>query len=99
MIRVIVELVPHGQEEFKRTINVLEIANTGKGNSEVGDYKWRWWGEKLSGTPTARSWTSGSLPMSAQLASGEGITHIRSHGVEDLVCIVLEDLITNRERG
>lgn len=38
MIRVTVELIPHGMESKKRTIATMEIENDGTGNSEVGNY-------------------------------------------------------------
>ena len=37
MIRCIIELVPHGVEEKKRTIGLVEIANIG-GDAELGNY-------------------------------------------------------------
>jgi hypothetical protein len=39
MIRVTVDLVPHGVESRKRTIGTLTIRNTGTGTEEVGNYK------------------------------------------------------------
>jgi len=38
MIRVTVELVPHGVESRKREIGRLEIANDGTGDEETGNY-------------------------------------------------------------
>lgn len=37
MIRCTIELIPHGVEEKKRVIGLVEIANKG-GNAEVADY-------------------------------------------------------------
>lgn len=38
MIRVTVELLPHGSESGKRTLGTLDIANDGSGNEEFGNY-------------------------------------------------------------
>lgn len=38
MIRVTVELLPHGSEEGKQVLGVMEIANDGTGNQFVGNY-------------------------------------------------------------
>jgi len=45
MIRVTVELVPHGDEERKREIGRLEIANDGSGDEETGNYTGRLFAE------------------------------------------------------
>lgn len=39
MIRVTVELIPHGVESKKRPIGTMEIANDGTGTVHVGNYK------------------------------------------------------------
>lgn len=39
MIRVTVELLPHGDEKGKRTLGVMEIANSRTGSEFVGDYE------------------------------------------------------------
>lgn len=38
MIRVTVELLPHGKEEGKRTLGVMLIANDATGNATYGNY-------------------------------------------------------------
>lgn len=38
MIRVTVELVPHGSEAHKKTLAVMEIANDGTGDRTIGNY-------------------------------------------------------------
>lgn len=38
MIRVTVELVPHGIENNKRTLGVMEIVNSNTGTEDVGNY-------------------------------------------------------------
>lgn len=40
MLRVTIELVPHGDESRKRTLGTMDIINTGKnaGRPEFGDY-------------------------------------------------------------
>ena len=38
MLRVILELVPHGNESLKTTVGTLEIANNRTGTPEVGNY-------------------------------------------------------------
>lgn len=39
MIRVTVELIPHGDEVRKRVVGVMEIANDGTGDQVTGNYK------------------------------------------------------------
>ena len=39
MLRVTVELLPHGFEKNKRTLAVLNIANDGTGSSDMGNYR------------------------------------------------------------
>lgn len=38
MIRVTIELLPHGKQEGKRVLGVLDIANDGSGTDEIGNY-------------------------------------------------------------
>lgn len=38
MIRCTIELLPGGQESHARTIGIVEIANTGTGSEEIGNY-------------------------------------------------------------
>ena len=38
MLRVTIELLPHGLEEGKRTLGVMEIANDATGGEYVGNY-------------------------------------------------------------
>lgn len=38
MIRVTIEIVPHGVESRKRTLATMEIANDGTGSSDLGNY-------------------------------------------------------------
>jgi len=40
MLRITIELVPHGKEEFKRTIGGINIINDGTGNTKYGNYKY-----------------------------------------------------------
>jgi hypothetical protein len=39
MIRVTVELVPHGREEHKRVLGRMVIANDGSGSPTAGNYE------------------------------------------------------------
>jgi hypothetical protein len=41
MLRITVELVPFGKEEYKRTLGGLEITNDGTGTYAVGNYKYK----------------------------------------------------------
>jgi len=41
MIRVTVELLPHGSEEGRKILTVFDIANDGTGTSDRGNYKAR----------------------------------------------------------
>lgn len=38
MVRVTIELLPHGYEEGKTTLGVIEIANDGTGGADEGNY-------------------------------------------------------------
>lgn len=38
MIRVTVELVPHGDERAKNTLGVIEVVNDGTGDMHTGNY-------------------------------------------------------------
>ena len=40
MLRITIELVPYGQEEFKREIGKIIIYNTGTGDHAYGNYKY-----------------------------------------------------------
>jgi hypothetical protein len=40
MLRITIELVPYGKEEYKRTIGSIEIGNDGTGDYRVGNYKY-----------------------------------------------------------
>ncbi len=46
MIRVTVELVSFGEEDRKKTIGTLEIANDGTGDSVTGNYTVRAYDER-----------------------------------------------------
>lgn len=39
MIRVTIELLPHGHERNKRTLGTMEIANDGSGDVATGSYR------------------------------------------------------------
>jgi len=41
MIRVTVDLLPHGSEIGRKTLTVFDIANDGTGSSQRGNYKFR----------------------------------------------------------
>lgn len=38
MLRITVELVPHGVEYLSRTLSIVEIVNDGTGTPELGNY-------------------------------------------------------------
>jgi len=40
MLRITIELVPFGKEEFKRTIGGINIINDGTGDTKYGNYKY-----------------------------------------------------------
>jgi hypothetical protein len=39
MIRITVQLLPHGDESRARTLGVMEIVNDGSGTTDVGNYR------------------------------------------------------------
>jgi hypothetical protein len=49
MLRVTVELLPHGSEDEKRRLAVIDIANDGTGDALVGNYDVRAEGETIGG--------------------------------------------------
>lgn len=38
MLRVTIELLPHGDESRKETIGIIDIINDGSGDPEIGNY-------------------------------------------------------------
>jgi len=40
MLRITIELVPYGKEEFKREIGRVIIANDGTGDYRIGNYEY-----------------------------------------------------------
>ena len=40
MLRITIEVVPHGKEEFKREIGKIIIANDGTGDYRIGNYEY-----------------------------------------------------------
>jgi len=51
-LRVTIELIPHGDENRKRTVAVVDIANDGTGNHEVGNYDVTAEGDTVGGYDT-----------------------------------------------
>ena len=49
MLKITVELIPHGDELQKRTIGELIIVNDGAGDDKKGDYNFRLFGPELYG--------------------------------------------------
>lgn len=43
MLRVTVELIPHGNEARRQTVATMEIANDLTGDEIAGNYKYRLW--------------------------------------------------------
>lgn len=41
MLRVTIEILPHGSTELRRTLQIIDIANDGTGTIEQGNYKVR----------------------------------------------------------
>lgn len=93
MIRCTIDMVPHGDEERRRTVGIVEIANVG-GTSEIGNYV-----VVLKKTPPWRGalkqkWRSGLLRIGdedAELISGtlEGF-HRQKRGPYDLLFCALK---------
>lgn len=38
MLRVTIELLPHGREDNKKVIGIMEVMNDGSGTEEIGNY-------------------------------------------------------------
>ena len=41
MLNITIDLVPYGDEEFRRSIGSITIFNDGTGNALVGNYKYK----------------------------------------------------------
>lgn len=41
MLKITIELLPYGNENYKRTLSTFEIANDGTGDSKIGNYLFR----------------------------------------------------------
>lgn len=97
MIRVTIELVPHGMEAGAQKLSVIEIANISMGTKDLGNYAWRLF--NLHDTPippnsilggAVRSWTDGEVPSYPLVQCGQNLVHARRYPVETLVRAVLE---------
>lgn len=78
MYRVTVEILPHGDEQRKRTVATMEIANDLTGDEITGNYKYRLWeAERGAYAPMTRD--------------GRIVNHIRNSSVFTLIRMVLMD--------
>ena len=66
MIRVTIELLPHGEESRKRHLGTVEIANDGTGTAESGNYMVRL---AKMGRP-AQTWMRGAVVGFARKSQG-----------------------------
>lgn len=41
MLEIKIDLVPYGNEKFRRNIGKIEIANDGTGDFKIGNYKYK----------------------------------------------------------
>lgn len=74
MIRVTVELIPHGVEARKRTLAVGEIANDGSGTYSSGNYT-AWFGRVKTGK--ARNGRQGEVKDFPRQA--KNVWHLLAH--------------------
>lgn len=82
MLKITIELIPHGNEEKKEIIAIGKIWNDGTGTKEVGNYQVRLY---KNGEPN-KVWRSGSL---------EGFQRL-THGAWDLLCLALTATLHDR---
>jgi hypothetical protein len=61
MLRITIELLPHGFEGNKRVLGIAEIENDGSGTRVRGNYKYRLWGELDIAQKKTRPWKSGRV--------------------------------------
>lgn len=66
MLKVTIELWPHGSPEYKKLLHTIDIANDGEGTIERGSYKVRWkpkkeWEEKVVTNWPRNSYTAEKL--------------------------------------
>lgn len=78
MYRVTVELIPHGDEQRKRTVATMEIANDLTGDEITGNYKYRLWEAERGAYAPAQK-------------DGRILNHIRNSSVFTLLRMVLMD--------
>lgn len=80
MLRVTIELVPHGDESRKSTLATAIIANDGTGDATTGNYDARfydksgtklWKGAKVTGFPRRRRLPWDLLQRALNIAIGE----------------------------
>lgn len=84
MIRVTIEMLPHGDESKKRHMGTVDIANDGTGTRESGNYKVR-----LSRMDSpSRAWKSGAI---------KGFNRI-TRGPHDLLLLALLSLVADRNK-
>lgn len=78
MIRITIELVPHGVEYLSRTIGVATIANDGTGTKDVGNYVYKLFTEEES----PKLWKTGEI---------KGFERLR-YTVWKLLFLILQDI-------
>jgi len=78
MLRVTVELIPYGLEQFKQHIGTAEIWNDGTGSKTTGNYKFR-----LSENGNENTWKLGSV---------SGFKRVQD-SVWDLLCLCLRSTL------
>lgn len=78
MLRVTIDLIPHGDERRKRIVATMEIANDLTGDEIAGNYKYR-------------LWEAGRGAYSPTQNDGRILNHIRNSSVFTLIRMVLMD--------
>lgn len=77
MLRVTIELIPFGNEENKRKIGEMVIANTGDGTGALGDYE---------------AWTAPDSHSNEPLMFGKLKGYDRRQSVWELIRLMLESI-------
>lgn len=90
MIRCIIELVPHGIEEAKRQIGLIEIANDGTGNVDTGSYSVALKKTAPYEGALRKNWKNGKLQNDKILYGQFEGFHRKKRGVYDLLYLALK---------
>ena len=95
MLRLTLELIPHGIEESKRNIGTLEIYNDRTGTDEFGNYRFTLTGERANMLVKKNGPISNAVAMNSLWCTGILKGFKRSRGYWSTVKEVLNKIKTD----